>query len=65
MKPWYCGDCQSVMNLDVHGRCEVCASDAVDIALRPAMTVEGIAGGLTRDDLEELRVWSLLELRGQ
>ncbi len=39
---FFCANCESLMNLDRHLRCSVCGSDAVDIALRPSPTVEGL-----------------------
>lgn len=37
MNPWYCLDCHSCMNLDIHGRCEVCGSNSVDVSARPVV----------------------------
>lgn len=31
IKRWWCMDCRSAVNLDKHGRCESCASEAVDL----------------------------------
>jgi len=31
MKRWLCMDCRNVMELDKHGRCEHCDSEAVDL----------------------------------
>jgi hypothetical protein len=30
MNCWWCMDCRSVVDLDRHGRCEGCESEAVD-----------------------------------
>jgi hypothetical protein len=30
MNRWYCMDCKSEVELDKHGRCECCESEAVD-----------------------------------
>jgi len=54
MKPWYCANCNSIMELDRTGRCSVCRSDAVDIAVRPAITPQGIIGNMSREELESL-----------
>jgi hypothetical protein len=43
MNSFFCCDCRTVRELDRHGRCSCCGSDAIDIAVRPAMTIEGIA----------------------
>jgi hypothetical protein len=32
---WFCANCTSIMQIDLHGRCSVCFSEAVDIAVRP------------------------------
>ena len=51
MNPWYCLDCNSVVELDKHGRCEVCQSSAVDHVFREvAVTVKA----LTVEELERL-----------
>lgn len=39
---FWCLDCFSIIALDIHGRCEVCGSDAVDIAVRPPVTVKAL-----------------------
>ncbi len=31
MKRWYCMDCRSPVELNKHGRCEGCESEAVDL----------------------------------
>jgi Zn finger protein HypA/HybF involved in hydrogenase expression len=31
MKRWYCMDCRTSVELDKHGRCEGCESEAVDL----------------------------------
>jgi hypothetical protein len=31
MKRWYCMDCRSAVELNKHGRCEGCESEAVDL----------------------------------
>ena len=31
MKRWVCMDCRKVIELDKHGRCEHCESEAVDL----------------------------------
>jgi len=55
VKPWYCVNCHAVINLDKHGRCEVCGSDAVDVAVRPMVTPLGLASAyLTLDELEKM-----------
>lgn len=28
-EPWFCVNCNSIVLLDVHGRCSICDSDAV------------------------------------
>ena len=30
MNRWWCMDCRSAVELDMHGRCESCESEAVD-----------------------------------
>ncbi len=42
MKPYFCANCESVIELDVHGRCPTCQSDAVDIAVRPVIVAPEI-----------------------
>jgi hypothetical protein len=55
MKPWHCINCSSVIELDRHGRCEVCGSDSVDVAVRPAVSALGLASAyLTVADLERM-----------
>lgn len=39
---WICLNCNSYVELDTHGRCAACGSDAVDVDERPQMTVEGL-----------------------
>ncbi len=34
--PWWCIDCRTPVELDRHGRCHNCGSDAVDLMERPA-----------------------------
>lgn len=54
----WCADCEAVRELDHHGRCAVCGSDALDVAVRPAVTPEALAATyFTIDELEEL--WRL------
>jgi hypothetical protein len=31
MNPWWCMDCRDAVKLDKHGRCGICASEAVDL----------------------------------
>jgi hypothetical protein len=33
-KSWWCADCRTPIELDKHGRCCVCGSNAVDSMLR-------------------------------
>jgi len=33
--PWWCADCRTPVELDRHGRCHTCGSDAVDLMERP------------------------------
>jgi hypothetical protein len=33
---WWCVNCLSVVRLDVHGRCENCKSEALDVAVHDA-----------------------------
>lgn len=40
MKPWFCLDCRQCVDLDTHGRCSHCGSDAVDVAVRPRVAIE-------------------------
>ena len=35
-KRWWCASCFTQMNLDIHGRCSTCGSDAVDRIVRDA-----------------------------
>lgn len=39
MKDWLCCNCLHVGSLDKHGRCPVCQSDAVDVAVRPPLNL--------------------------
>ena len=32
---WFCANCSGLTELDQHGRCAHCQSDAVDVAVRP------------------------------
>lgn len=34
MKPYFCANCDTTVELDIHGRCGNCGSNAVDIASR-------------------------------
>ncbi|HEV2340920.1 MAG TPA: hypothetical protein VGS15_03875 [Candidatus Acidoferrales bacterium] len=34
-RKWWCADCRVPINLDRHGRCDSCGSDAVDMMLHP------------------------------
>lgn len=56
MKPeWFCADCRDTTDLNRHGYCSRCGSDAVDIAVRPRITTEGmISAFLTTEELEKL-----------
>lgn len=53
MKPWWCFDCERMVNLDRHGRCEFCQSDAVDIAV-PMRAKEPMLKTPTVAELERL-----------
>jgi hypothetical protein len=35
--PWWCADCRASIELDRHGRCDTCGSDAVDLMERPTI----------------------------
>ena len=56
MKAWWCCDCRTTVHLNRSGRCENCLSDAVDIAMRPCVTVEALAATYIdgRDGIAEL-----------
>jgi hypothetical protein len=30
IEQWWCGNCGTLIGLDIHGRCSICGSDAVD-----------------------------------
>ena len=52
---WWCCNCERIVALNVHARCSVCDSDAVDIAVRPAVSTQGLASAyLTVEDLERM-----------
>lgn len=34
-RTWWCADCRVPTDLDRHGRCGTCGSDAVDVMMRP------------------------------
>jgi hypothetical protein len=53
MNTWFCINCNSCINLDKHGRCPTCGSDAVDIAVRPIVTPESLLNTYI-EDLEKL-----------
>jgi hypothetical protein len=36
-KSWWCVDCRTPIELDKHGRCGVCGSNAVDSMLRASL----------------------------
>lgn len=44
---WICANCNTIMNLDVHGHCDTCESEAV-------MRFEGPSVRLITDPVEEL-----------
>jgi hypothetical protein len=52
---WFCLNCTSVINLDIHGRCPTCGSDAVDIAVRPRVTTDAL--NATYEQLELEKIW--------
>ena len=56
MKPeWWCMDCAAAVELSKAGYCARCGSDALDIAVRPAVTPEALAATyFTIEELEEL-----------
>ena len=53
---WWCADCRVPTDLDRHGRCGSCGSDAVDMMSRPKKlaTVTPIeAGSIALDDVTQ------------
>lgn len=66
---FWCMDCMAVRVLDRHGRCECCGSGAVDIAVRPALTLLGMVSAfLTPAEIEmerERGEWVLIEEAGR
>lgn len=51
--PWWCQNCTAVRDLDKHARCSCCGSDAVDIAVRPPVTLHGLGSAyIAVDELE-------------
>jgi hypothetical protein len=42
-KRWWCASCFTHIDLDMHGRCSICGSDAVDrIVVRDASAVKAL-----------------------
>lgn len=37
-KEWFCMDCRAIRSLSLHGYCACCGSDAVDVAVREALS---------------------------
>lgn len=53
---YFCANCCALTELDSHLRCFRCQSDQVDIAVRPAVTAEGLASAydwLLEEEMEE------------
>lgn len=53
---WWCADCRVPTDLDRHGRCGICSSDAVDMMSRPNKLGMGTAmqpGSIVLDDLPQ------------
>jgi Zn finger protein HypA/HybF involved in hydrogenase expression len=53
MERWWCMDCKTPVELDTHGRCLVCQSEAVDLiergrpaAIEKAIAALTVTGGL-------------------
>jgi hypothetical protein len=49
-KPWWCANCQTTVDMDVHGRCEHCDSEALDTASHgkpPKKLIPPVAGSKT------------------
>lgn len=43
MKSFFCANCEATVELNRHGYCERCGSDALDVAVRPCVTAESLA----------------------
>ncbi|HEV2305485.1 MAG TPA: hypothetical protein VGR93_08200 [Candidatus Acidoferrales bacterium] len=53
---WWCADCRVPTDLDRHGRCGSCGSDAVDMMSRPNKQGMGAGmqpGSIVLDDLPQ------------
>jgi len=52
---WWCADCRVPTDLDQHGRCGTCGSDAVDMMSRPnKMGSAGVPlGSIALDDVPQ------------
>lgn len=53
---WWCADCRVPTDLDRHGRCGSCGSDAVDMMSRPnrlATVTPMQAGSVVLDDVTQ------------
>lgn len=53
--PWLCLDCLALVNLDKHGRCPVCGSDAVTHAVTGQVALPAPGRAFELDELE--RMW--------
>lgn len=56
-RDYFCANCQAAVDIDQHGRCEHCGSDSIDIAVRPCVTVEGLASAFPEALLIDLEVY--------
>jgi len=53
MERWWCLDCQAVVELNVHGQCGCCGSEAVDTAYRKPLTKKDLAPYAVALDFKE------------
>lgn len=52
---WWCANCLALCELDRHGRCDACSSDAVDVASRE----KPFANARIADERELERIFGL------
>ena len=55
MERWWCLDCHAVVELNVHGQCGCCGSEAVDTAHRKPLSKKELSPAVVALDFKESR----------
>ncbi len=55
MKYWWCMECQTEVQLDKHGRCETCESEAVDLLPKEGESANTISTAAMEADSRQAR----------